>query len=708
MAVSRPRKWAVGLGVFAVLVAALVLLFDWNWFKPILEARAGGILLRQVRIGNLHVALLPHPLEPAVTIDDISIANPEGFPPGSQFGTIKRIALTVDLPRLVRGTLRMDELAIIQPRAHMADNAQGRRNWDFTNPDKKVHVAHTRELPEIGVLTIEDGDISLTDRKLDADAKFKIATQAVPNKEPEIVATGNGRYAGDPFALNFRGASLLSLRDQDRPYPFYLKVQIGQSTSVLTGNVTRPLANAGYKMDLELTGPSLSKLFPIIGIPSPPTPPYDLKGSLEYEGTTFRFTNFRGRVGESDLAGNVVFQAGGDRRPDLQADLTSNKLVLADLKGFIGALPGRPESDDSGSRSDGGIPDTGKGGKAEVAPNPSGGTQPQTPGPAPVANPKEPRQPFVQRPGKMLPDMPMDLEQVRAIDARVSFRGHRVQSEDLPVDDLAVDMVLKDGRLKLIPVKFGIAKGHVALNIDIDANKDPAAVATDVEFREVDIHRLMKQTGMFEGFGTFGGRAALKTRGNSVAEMLGRADGELVLVMAGGSFSALLSRLAQLDVLKSLGIAAGDPKRQVAIRCVVADLPIENGIMKVKVFVFDTDVDVITAEGQINLRDEMFDLTFKPHPKSPSIGSLKAPLKVTGPFVNPSVMPDPAVVAAKGAAAVALGVLLTPVGALIPTIELGLGKDSDCRGLIQQAQQAVPPPQTQRPPQAGPQQRSQR
>jgi hypothetical protein len=36
----------------------------------------------------------------------------------------------------------------------------------------------------------------------------------------------------------------------------------------------------------------------------------------------------------------------------------------------------------------------------------------------------------------------------------------------------------------------------------------------------------------------------------------------------------------------------------------------------------------------------------------------------------------------RGATAVAMGVLLTPLAALIPTIELGLGKDNNCAGAI--------------------------
>ena len=657
-----------------------------------LEARASAILLRPVRIANLDVALFPHPLDPVVTIEDVEISDPQhGFPPNARFGSIKRIRCTVDLRRLLRGTLRLDKLDIAQPRARLTENAAGQRNWDFTNPDKKVHVAPTSELPEIGVLTIEDGDIRLVDRKLDADAVVKIATRTGANHEADIVATGNGRYTGQPFGLDFRGASLLSLRDQDKPYSFYFKMQVGQSTSVVTGTVSRPLAQAGYKVNLDLSGPSLSKLFPIIGIPSPPTPPYALKGDLEYQGTDFRFTNFRGHVGESDLEGTLTFHA-GDRRPALRADLTSNNLVLADLRGFIGALPGRPAVE-SGPQ-----PPEGKDGAPRVRANPAGGIQPHSAGPAPVAPPVVQHQPFVQRPGKMLPDMPMDLAEIRAIDADVKFRGRRVQSEDLPIDDLAVDMTLKDGRMKIAPLKFGVANGAVTLSVDIDANRNPADVALDVDFRQVDVRRLMKQTGLFEGFGTFGGRAALKTTGNSVADMLARANGQLALMMSGGSFSALLSRLVQLDVLKSLGIVMTNPERQIPIRCMVTDMPIAQGVMTMKTFVFDTADDAITGEGRIDLRNETFDLTFRPHPKSPSIGTLKAPLKVTGTFADPSVIPDPAVVAAKGAAAIGLGVLLPPIGALIPTIELGLGKDSDCRALIQQARQAVPPspPRTRR------------
>ena len=53
----------------------------------------------------------------------------------------------------------------------------------------------------------------------------------------------------------------------------------------------------------------------------------------------------------------------------------------------------------------------------------------------------------------------------------------------------------------------------------------------------------------------------------------------------------------------------------------------------------------------------------------------------------------PAVAAARAGAAVGLGVLLTPLAALLPTIELGIGEDGACAGLLRAARSParVPP-----------------
>ena len=68
-----------------------------------------------------------------------------------------------------------------------------------------------------------------------------------------------------------------------------------------------------------------------------------------------------------------------------------------------------------------------------------------------------------------------------------------------------------------------------------------------------------------------------------------------------------------------------------------------------------------------------------------------------GTLADPKVRPDKEL-EIRGGAAVALGVFLTPLAALLPTIQLGLGEDHDCKALLghveteARAQGTKPPP----------------
>jgi len=59
---------------------------------------------------------------------------------------------------------------------------------------------------------------------------------------------------------------------------------------------------------------------------------------------------------------------------------------------------------------------------------------------------------------------------------------------------------------------------------------------------------------------------------------------------------------------------------------------------------------------------------------------------INGRLGDPQFGIDPSQAIARGAAAAVLGALLTPLAALLPMIELGLGEDSPCHKLIRQAQ----------------------
>jgi uncharacterized protein involved in outer membrane biogenesis len=120
------------------------------------------------------------------------------------------------------------------------------------------------------------------------------------------------------------------------------------------------------------------------------------------------------------------------------------------------------------------------------------------------------------------------------------------------------------------------------------------------------------------------------------------------------------------------------------VRCIIGSFNVNQGIMKTSPFVIDTADANINIAGQVDLGKETADLQISAHPKDVSL-SANAPLNVKGSLKSPSVKPDTTVLAAKGAASAALGALLTPAAAIIPWIDLGLGKDSACHAMIDEA-----------------------
>ena len=52
----------------------------------------------------------------------------------------------------------------------------------------------------------------------------------------------------------------------------------------------------------------------------------------------------------------------------------------------------------------------------------------------------------------------------------------------------------------------------------------------------------------------------------------------------------------------------------------------------------------------------------------------------------PGIMPEVGPLALRGGAAIALGIIGTPLAALLPTIQFGTGEDNACGGLLRQVQ----------------------
>jgi uncharacterized protein involved in outer membrane biogenesis len=144
-----------------------------------------------------------------------------------------------------------------------------------------------------------------------------------------------------------------------------------------------------------------------------------------------------------------------------------------------------------------------------------------------------------------------------------------------------------------------------------------------------------------------------------------------------------LAELAGFD-LRGLGLMASGNKEDTGVRCGVASFDAQDGRLTAKSLVVDTDPVLITGEGTIDLGSETLDLRLQGRPKQPRLRA-RAALLVRGTLRHPSFSIDAKKTAAQAGGAIALGVLLTPVAAMLAFVDPGLAKDADCAALLAQA-----------------------
>jgi uncharacterized protein involved in outer membrane biogenesis len=634
---QRRRILPIVVGVFAIALVALILLWNWDWFIPLVEAQASAATGRRVTIGHLHVHLGRNT---TVTADDVVIANPDGFPATKPFVRIGTLSVTASIMDYVRHrTIVLPDIAIDQPDIQAEALPDGRNNFTLKPTSASSSNAPP---PQIGNLSITDGHARVIDPAIKSDFALGIATfAATPTRPGELVVTSAGTYAGQPITGKFVGGALLSLRDAKHAYPIDLHAANGATKVSLVGTVENPLNFAGARLKLTFSGPDMAQLFPLTNVPFPHTPPFSIAGDLDYQKPTFRFHNLEGRVGSSDLSGDIDEKAEAGGKPDVTMNLLSHRLDLADLGGFIGAPPGKTSTPDETSSQ-----------KAAIA--------------------------AASKQKTLFPSTPLNLPKLRAADIHLKYTGEHIENRFTPFDNLRVTMDVVDGRITLHPLDFGVGQGQIASTIDLDPGAhDIVHADAKIRFRDINIARLMEATHNFKGQGLIGGDADIDTYGNSLASMMAQGNGELKLILiSGGNLSALLIDITGLEFGNALLSALGVPNRA-NIECFVTDLPMHAGVVDTKVLLLDTNEARLIGKGSIDFRNQTLDYSITTRSKHFSIGSLPGPIDITGPLGDPSIRPGTEVMARAGAAA-GLGVLLTPLGALLPTIQFGTGEGNAC------------------------------
>lgn len=622
--------WTAGIFIGLLLIAAGTIHFvaTSDYLRGQIEGRASDLTGRKTKIAKVAVQW---GWTSNVKLEGIEVANAQ-WGKAPYMLKVDQVDVDIRLWPLLGGNLVLPRLVLRKPEVQIETGDEEQLNWSMgetplvTGAAKALEPDNRFDAPLIGTLEISDGKLGYRDpkRKLELDGTVSTATGKA-GEGPEAELSVKGKLEGQPLEVRFIGGSVLMLRDTEQPYPLDLDVSFGGTKLKMKGTVQDPFKWTGANVDLTLSGPNLSDIYPLLGIPGPPTPPYTITGKLEREPGLWKFVQSKWRVGESDLTGEVTIDE--RRKPEfLTAKLVSQKLVFEDLAPLVGATPAR---------------------RTNVSPK-----QAQT-------------QAQLEASGDLFPNVPLHVEKLRAMNMDVTLDAKRVIAPPwLPVQALSFRVLIQDGSASVKPLALSVlGGGAIAGELAIDARTDVPKVKASVRLTDIELKNFFRQSRYFDATqGRIQGRVALAGNGRSLAQVMGTANGHMAFALGGGSVSSLMVSLAGLQIFDALVLyVAGD--NRIPIRCAVGRLNFQQGNVTFDRTLLDTQKSVLHVKGQLSLKSQALKAEIDSDPKSFDLLDLHGAVLVEGKLRTPRV---------------SLGRVIP-----IPTPVFGSARDVPCASLTQ-------------------------
>ncbi|HEY4164254.1 MAG TPA: AsmA family protein [Dongiaceae bacterium] len=629
--VLRISAWVLGILVVIVVAAGVGIYFllASGYVLQQAQARASKATGRTVTIESIHVdwSWTPH-----ILLHNVNLANAK-WGEAPQLFSAEDIDVAIRIWPLLGGHIVLPHLKMDAPKVALERDAKGNSNWDFNqNPVAATAVDTVKpeersETPVIGEIEITKGKIAYRDaeRKLKLDSDIDIAAGEAGGPS-NVKLDAKGTLEDRPIEIAFTGGSVLQLRDTKTPYPLDLAVTFGQTSITSKGTVGDPFTFENADVEMHLKGPDLADIFPLLGIPAPSTPPYDLKGQLKHTEKEWRLEDMQGRIGNSDMSGVVAVQP-REKRSYLTADLVSNKMDFDDLGPLIGIPP--------------------KTGKGEAA------SQQQK---------QEAQQLKAQE--NLFPDQPMHVEKLHAMDMDVKLVAKQVVAAPyLPVKAINFQVKVDNGNATMTDLKLAMASGTITGKMGLDARTDNPVATVNLRMRDLNLAAFFQGSEYVQTTnGKVGGNITLQGNGRSLAEVFGSSDGGIEVGMTGGSFSDLILVLADLNLGKALFLYVTDDHR-IPVRCIAAHMSVSKGNAKFQHTVIDTKESVIAVKGNVNLHDQTLHVVLDASSKKFSVLNIPAPIDIDGKIRKPEF---------------SLG-----KGVPLPLLTLGDTKDAPCDQMLQ-------------------------
>jgi uncharacterized protein involved in outer membrane biogenesis len=574
----RGLVWA-GLALFALatLVVLAGLALDAGYLRaPLLKVLAAH-LDRPIRVdGTLRLHVFSR--NPRLVAERVTIGSPT-WTPGGNLAEVGKITVVFATPRLGK-ELIVDRLQIEHATLHAFRDATGHANWQLKNPDRNAPGA----LIVIRSLSMMDAHVLLDDAQKHRhfDGTVSAHDANTPPQAPPLRIEGKGNLNGRPVNFELTGDPLL-IASRAQHYAFSFSERSSGSQLAAKGFLHHAFDLHVYDATFEASGDDLRDMQYLTGAKLIDTGAYHLKGSMARRGYTSSFTNLLVKSGQSDLHGSVSIDSGRGQF-NVDGDLESQYLRLADL----------------GSRAS--------------------GRDPELPS----------KQLLLSR---AAPD-PTVLLRGRAA---VQFRARQVEAGHIVLNTLAVKLTNDHGALTIRPLSAEVLGGKLSGEIKIDARKEIPTEHLEVRIDDMQLALFPRKKPAPPAIeGSLAVRISLTGRGKSLHDAAASADGTVVASLPGGMVRDSLAELTGID-LRGLGLLLAKDKKEVPVRCGIANFQVHDGTLTAKNLVLDTAPVLIAGEGFIRLESETLDLILRGYPKQVRFFQLRSPIVIAGTLKSPSI-----------------------------------------------------------------------
>jgi uncharacterized protein involved in outer membrane biogenesis len=622
-------KWTLGaLAALLAVLVAVATLVDANHFRAplarLITARTG----RDIRIdGSLRAHLLS--LTPRLIAQRVAIGNPPWMPPGptAEIGTL---SLCFELLPLFSRAFVISRLELEGATLHLLRDAEGRANWQAHEPGK----APLKGPPLIHSLSIPNAHVQLDDARRHLQFDGTISAQevrAAGDVNPLRIA-GTGQLNGRAVTFTIDGDSLATV-SRTQPYHFVFVESSSGSRLSGEGFLTRPFDFRTLDARFQAEGEDLKDLYFLAGVTLPNTGAYRLTGKVARRDMHFQYDDLIATSGESDMHGTLSIETSGGR-PKINADLHSKLLRWADL----------------GERA------AGRGAAPEAANT------------------------------RLLPDTALRLVGIRRDDSVVDYHAQTFEAGRVTLHEVGAHVTIDHGVLTVVPLSADLPVGKITGHLRFDATHTIPTANLDLRVADLRLGQFGRKGTVEPPLdGLLQARLTLRGSGRSLHELAAGANGAATAVLPHGAIRASFAELTGIDVTRALGLAVRKDRQETPVRCGIVSFQVHDGDMTAQSVVVDTDPILITGKGEIHLDSEALDLAVRGRPKSWRLVRLRSPVLIRGTLRHPSIGIEARNSIAQGAEAVALGVLLTPLAALLAFVDPGLAKDADCAALLAEA-----------------------